>query len=334
MLEMNSELEGMLVLFRQECELLVAEAQRRIRDAQFDCIEGPIAIRNASHEEIRTGKTHDGKPVHVVRMAHQHELQGRPALQGNPGRDGQSIKGDRGEPGRDAMIRIESGDGHVKVIDVNNGKVAAEIVSVQIPTEIKVFPGEPDETVATISEDGKVLAEIRAKDGRDGRDGQRGTTGESGKSVTIRIGEVKTLSPSDKAYAKNIGTDTEIVLELGLPQGYAGDRGERGVTGSIGQPGVDGITKDGLTAEQIAAIVSKVVEETLAKHSAAYGSTVAAVSKEVRAQYSHSTNPEVQVALRPILRLLEVGEQARRDVKFVEEIEQRAAELQRTLAGK
>lgn len=46
-----------------------------------------------------------------------------------------------------------------------------------------------------------------------------------GKAATIRIGEVETLLPGDDATIENVGTDTDAVLNFGIPRGDKGDSG-------------------------------------------------------------------------------------------------------------
>ena len=49
---------------------------------------------------------------------------------------------------------------------------------------------------------------------------EKGSTGE------ISIGAVETLSPGESAYVSNVGTATDAVLNIGLPQGVKGNTGE------------------------------------------------------------------------------------------------------------
>lgn len=62
--------------------------------------------------------------------------------------------------------------------------------------------------------------------------------GPSGKAATVKIGTVTTLSPGSKATVSNSGTDTDAVLNFGIPRGADGTGGDGG-SGS-GVAGEDG----------------------------------------------------------------------------------------------
>lgn len=62
--------------------------------------------------------------------------------------------------------------------------------------------------------------------------------GPSGKAATVKIGTVTTLSPGSKATVRNSGTDTDAVLDFGIPRGADG-------TGGGGGSGSGGTGEDG-----------------------------------------------------------------------------------------
>lgn len=73
--------------------------------------------------------------------------------------------------------------------------------------------------------------------GKDGADGQDGT---DGISPTVTVGETETLPAGSFATVENVGTETDVVLNFGIPKGDKGDSGEAigglptgGVTGQI-----------------------------------------------------------------------------------------------------
>ena len=63
----------------------------------------------------------------------------------------------------------------------------------------------------------------------------QGPKGDAGKAATIRVGTVTTLGPGNKATVSNSGTETDVVLEFGIPRGADGTGGEGG-----GGTGADG----------------------------------------------------------------------------------------------
>ena len=68
-----------------------------------------------------------------------------------------------------------------------------------------------------------------------GDKGDPGTPGEDGKAATVKVGTVTTLAPGSKATVRNSGTDTNAVLDFGIPRGADGTGGEGG--GGNGEDG-------------------------------------------------------------------------------------------------
>ena len=57
--------------------------------------------------------------------------------------------------------------------------------------------------------------------------GLRGPRGFFGR---VEIGTTTTLAPNSQATVTNVGTDTEAILEFGIPEGKKGDKGDTGVS--------------------------------------------------------------------------------------------------------
>ena len=53
--------------------------------------------------------------------------------------------------------------------------------------------------------------------------GKDGVDGADGKAATVTIGTVETLPPGSNAYVRNSGTDTDAILDMGIPRGNAGE---------------------------------------------------------------------------------------------------------------
>lgn len=66
-----------------------------------------------------------------------------------------------------------------------------------------------------------------------GIQGPQGIPGPKGDSATIQIGNVLTLESSQLAYVNNSGTDSNIVLNFGLPRGVSGIDGKDGNAATI-----------------------------------------------------------------------------------------------------
>lgn len=53
----------------------------------------------------------------------------------------------------------------------------------------------------------------------------KGQKGDTGLAATIQIGTVTTLPAGSQATAENVGTDTDAIINLGIPQGAQGEKG-------------------------------------------------------------------------------------------------------------
>lgn len=85
--------------------------------------------------------------------------------------------------------------------------------------------------------------------GEQGPRGERGATGATGKAATIKIGTVTTLSAGSNATVINSGTETDAVLNFGIPKGADGAGGTGGGTGTDGEDGgyyIPSVSSDGV----------------------------------------------------------------------------------------
>ena len=73
--------------------------------------------------------------------------------------------------------------------------------------------------------------------GAQGETGPRGPQGERGTNATVYVGTTSTLAPGSQATVYNSGTDSNAVLNFGIPQGAKGDTGATGATGATGPAG-------------------------------------------------------------------------------------------------
>ena len=74
--------------------------------------------------------------------------------------------------------------------------------------------------------------------GPQGPQGEPGEPGQDGISPTINIGTVTTLSAGSPATVTNVGSDSSVILDFGIPRGIQGLQGEPGVDGADGTDGV------------------------------------------------------------------------------------------------
>ena len=75
--------------------------------------------------------------------------------------------------------------------------------------------------------------------GPQGPKGDPGEPGRDGVSPTINIGSVTTLSAGTPATVTNVGSDSNVILDFGIP---TGSQGVQGPAGTNGADGVDGVS--------------------------------------------------------------------------------------------
>lgn len=98
--------------------------------------------------------------------------------------------------------------------------------------------GGSNKTTASVSKTGNTATiTVTDKNGKvttatitDGKDGAQGASGKDGITPTIKIGTVTTLDSTESATVTNSGTDTEVVLNFGIPKGPKGTKGDKGDT--------------------------------------------------------------------------------------------------------
>ena len=64
--------------------------------------------------------------------------------------------------------------------------------------------------------------------------------GEGGGGATVEVGTTTTLPAGSNATVTNSGTETDVVLNFGIPQGIKGDTGAQGPQGAQGPKGDTG----------------------------------------------------------------------------------------------
>jgi hypothetical protein len=76
--------------------------------------------------------------------------------------------------------------------------------------------------------------------GAKGDTGPRGQQGERGTNATVYVGTTSTLAPGSQATVYNSGSDSNAVLNFGIPKGEKGDTGSQGPQGPQGPAGPAG----------------------------------------------------------------------------------------------
>lgn len=168
-----------------------------------------IAIVNAD-ATIKVGGTTTLAPTERARVTNRGT--DRQAVlyfeipQGKQGKDGQ--RGEKGEKG-------EKGD---PTATIKLGKVTT------------VAPTEQARAV-NVGTENSVILDLYIPQGKQGEQGKQGIQGvqgvqgkqgKTGKAATIKLGTVTTLKPTEQARAENVGTESEAVINLYIPQGKQG----------------------------------------------------------------------------------------------------------------
>lgn len=168
-----------------------------------------IAIINAD-ATIRVGGTTTLAPTERARVTNRGT--DRQAVlyfeipQGKQGKDGQ--QGERGEKG-------EKGD---PTATIKLGKVTTVAPTEQARA---VNVGTKNDLILDLYIPQGKQGE-QGKQGIQGVQGEQGKQGKTGKAATIKIGTVTTLKPTEQARAENVGTESEAVINLYIPQGKQG----------------------------------------------------------------------------------------------------------------
>ena len=87
--------------------------------------------------------------------------------------------------------------------------------------------------------------------GIQGERGEKGDTGADGVSPMVEVVHVDTLPAGQSATVENVGTQQDVRLVFGIPQGQQGIQGETGATGPQGEQGIQGPQGDqGIQGQQ------------------------------------------------------------------------------------
>lgn len=114
--------------------------------------------------------------------------------------------GAKGADGKDGAAGKDGADGHTPVITASKAN-----------------------GVTTVKADGEAIATINdGAKGADGSPGAKGDKGDTGATPNLSIGTVTTLEAGQDAAANISGTSTNPVLNLSIPKGAKGDKGEGG----------------------------------------------------------------------------------------------------------
>lgn len=131
---------------------------------------------------------------------------------GAPGADGYSPSATVTQTSSGATISITDKDG-TTTANISNGTDGTDGFS-PVAT---VTPTATGATVSITDAEGTTTADItNGTDGTDGQDGQ---------AATITVGTVTTLQPNQPAYVTNVGSSSQAIFDIGIPQGQKGETG-------------------------------------------------------------------------------------------------------------
>lgn len=134
---------------------------------------------------------------------------------GAPGADGYSPSATVTQTSTGATISITDKDG-TTTANVSNGADGTDGTDGFSPVAT-VTPTATGATVSITDAQGTTTADItNGTDGTDGQDGQ---------AATITVGTVTTLQPNESAYVTNVGSSSQAIFDIGIPQGQKGEAG-------------------------------------------------------------------------------------------------------------
>ena len=188
---------------------------------------------------------------------------GAQGIQGNPGARGpqgeQGIQGPQGLQGPTGA-QGPKGEQGLKGDDGADGK-SFTILSL-FPTLLKLQEAHPTGeagnayAVGTANNNYIYIWDVEKEEwtnigqlqGPKGSQGEQGIEGPQGNAGTITIG---TVISGDSPRVENVGTATDAILNITLPEGKKGEQGEKGETGAQGPKGEQGIQgPQGVQGEQ------------------------------------------------------------------------------------
>lgn len=163
-------------------------------------------------------------------------LRGERGLQGEQGKQGeQGQRGEKGEKGEKGDPTATIKLGKVTTVApteqaraVNVGTKNSVILDLYIPQGKQGEQGK--QGIQGVQGERGLKGETgqQGKQGEQGiqgiqgKQGEQGKQGKTGKAATIKIGTVTTLKPTEQARAENVGTESEAVINLYIPQGKQG----------------------------------------------------------------------------------------------------------------
>ena len=159
----------------------------------------------------------------------------------------------------------------------SQGPQGNNALSFQIGTVTTLAAGASATVTAALDENGLVTLNLGIPQGATGEKGETGATGEKGdkgekgetgatgakgdkgdNALSFRIGTVTTLSAGSQAtVSASMDSSGVVTLNLGIPKGDTGAKGNTGATGAKGDKGTDGITAWTGTLAQYNALASK-----------------------------------------------------------------------------
>lgn len=163
-------------------------------------------------------------------------IQGKQGKQGEQGIQGiQGVQGERGEKGEKGDPTATIKLGKVTTVApteqaraVNVGTKNSVILDLYIPQGkqgeqgIQGVQGIQGERGLKGETGQQGIQGKQGEQGIQGVQGEQGKQGKTGKAATIKIGTVTTLKPTEQARAENVGTESEAVINLYIPQGKQG----------------------------------------------------------------------------------------------------------------
>ena len=193
----------------------------------------PQAI-DAALEEAKESGEFDGVGIASIRMNEDYTL--TITLTDGNHYDTDPVRGPKGDKGDtgNGIATIAMNPDYTLTITYTNGQ-SVTTDPIRGEKGDKGDKGDTGNGIASITLNADYTLTINYTDGTHittdpirGEKGDKGDKGDTGATPDISIGTVETLAPGSQATATMTGTPEHPVLNLGIPEGQKGDKGEQG----------------------------------------------------------------------------------------------------------
>lgn len=146
-------------------------------------------------------------------------------------------KGDKGEKGDTGATGPQGPQGNAATVSVGSTTTLPVGYDATVTNTGSIYNAVLDFGIPQGPQGPQGAKGDKGDTGAKGETGPRGPQGEKGTNATVYVGTTSTLNPGSQATVYNSGTDSNAVLNFGIPRGEKGETGATGATGATGPAG-------------------------------------------------------------------------------------------------